>query len=832
MPKARRKKPSRRRPSAAPESTTRSYEKLGLFYLGRPYDLASGTTKPGLTLYDSKDLTTHAVCVGMTGSGKTGLCVGLIEEAAIDGIPVIAIDPKGDLGNLMLTFPKLSARDFRPWVNMDEAERQGMTADEYASDRAAQWRSGLADWHQDADRIRRLRESADFAVYTPGSTAGLPISILSSFAAPPEALREDPELLAERINTTATSLLTLAGIDAEPVRSREHVLVATILSSVWGDGRDVDLGSLIQHIQPPPVKRIGVLDLDAFYPAKERFELAMRINQLLAAPGFELWLKGEPLDVSRLLYTEEGKPRVSIISIAHLGDAERMSFVSLLLNQVLGWMRSQPGTNSLRAMLYMDEIFGYFPPVANPPSKAPLLTLLKQARAYGLGVVLATQNPVDLDYKGLSNTGTWFLGRLQTERDKARVLDGLEGVASGSGSRFDRGAMEETLAGLSSRVFLMHNVHEDAPEVFQTRWVMSYLRGPLTREQIRTLMKDRKAQAIKPSASVEASPPATEPEAPTPARSRPAGPSPTDEAKASSPPILSPDIPQYFLPITEDRQNASYAPALYGAATLEFSDRRLRVSETRDAAFVVRIRGGAAPVNWKTATPTDCTPEELGSQPDETLEFGDLPTAATKVKSYAKWERAFKSWLVRSQTIELLECRDLKMVSQPNESERDFRIRLRDRAHEERDEAVTKLRKRYATKIRTLTERVRRSEQAVEREAKQASQQKLQTTLSFGAAVLSAMLGRKATTRSTLGRATTAARGVGRSMKEQQDITRAKDTVGALKAQLSDLEGELLRSIDELELEFDPLTVELDPAVVKTSSRKVSSRLVALVWST
>ena len=493
MPDAHRKRPSNRRTRSGSEPATHAYEKLGLFYLGRPYDLASGAPAPGLTLYDSKDLTTHAVCVGMTGSGKTGLGLGLIEEAAIDGIPVLAIDPKGDLGNLLLTFPELSAGDFRPWVNADEAERQGMTADEYAADRATRWRAGLAEWHQDGDRIRRLRESADFSIYTPGSNAGLPISILSSFAAPPAALQDDVELLAERINTTATSLLTLAGIDAEPVRSREHVLVATVLRHAWRQGRDLDLTALIQQIQQPPVKRVGVLDLDAFYPPAERFELAMRINQLLAAPGFELWLQGEPLDVDRLLYTEEGKPRVSIVSIAHLGETERMSFVALLLNQVLGWMRSQPGTNSLRAMLYMDEIFGYFPPVANPPAKAPLLTLLKQARAYGLGVVLATQNPVDLDYKGLSNTGTWFLGRLQTERDKARVLDGLEGVATGSGARFDRGAMEETLAGLSSRVFLMHNVHEEAPVVFETRWVMSYMRGPLTREQIRTLMADRKA---------------------------------------------------------------------------------------------------------------------------------------------------------------------------------------------------------------------------------------------------------------------------------------------------------------------------------------------------
>ncbi len=289
-----------------------------------------------------------------------------------------------------------------------------------------------------------------------------------------------------------TSLLGLVGVEADPVKSREHILVSTILRVAWTEGRDLDLAGLIQQIQSPPVKRVGVLDVEAFFPSKDRFALAMTLNNLLAAPGFAAWMEGEPLDVQSLLYTPEGKPRVSIFSIAHLGDAERMFFVSLLLNQMVGWMRNQSGTTSLRALVYMDEIFGYFPPVANPPSKQPLLTLLKQARAFGVGVVLATQNPVDLDYKGLSNAGTWFIGRLQTERDKARVLDGLEGAAAGAGGRFDRGKMEETIAGLGNRIFLMNNVHEDAPVVFETRWAMSYLRGPLTRDQIKTLMDGRR----------------------------------------------------------------------------------------------------------------------------------------------------------------------------------------------------------------------------------------------------------------------------------------------------------------------------------------------------
>ncbi|MEX2047602.1 MAG: hypothetical protein WEE03_10580 [Chloroflexota bacterium] len=474
---------------------TEQFEKLGAFYLGRPYDPVTKTARPGLILYDSKDLVTHAVCVGMTGSGKTGLCIALLEEAALDGVPAIAIDPKGDLTNLMLTFPDLRPEDFRPWINEDDARAKSLSPDEYAAQQAKLWKDGLAGWGEDGDRIRRLKDAADFAIYTPGSSAGIPISILTSFAAPAQAVREDSELLRDRVTTTASSVLGLLGVAADPIQSREHVLIANLLTNAWNAGEDLDLAALIGQIQKPPMARVGAMDLESFYPEEERAQLAVKINNLLASPGFNAWLEGVPLDVGQLLRAESGKPRVAIISIAHLSEAERMFFVSLLLNQVLDWVRAQSGTTSLRALLYMDEIFGYFPPVAEPPSKRPLLTLLKQARAYGLGIVLATQNPVDLDYKGLANTGTWLLGRLQTERDKARVLEGLESVSAAAHAQFDRRRADEILSGLSQRIFLMNNVHEDGPVVFESRWAMSYLRGPLTRDQIKKLM-DGKRPAV------------------------------------------------------------------------------------------------------------------------------------------------------------------------------------------------------------------------------------------------------------------------------------------------------------------------------------------------
>jgi len=459
-----------------------NYEKLGVFYLGRPFDLKSKKTAPAPLLYDSKNLVTHAVCVGMTGSGKTGLCLGLLEEAAIDGVPAIVIDPKGDLPNLLLTFPQLRGEDFLPWINADEAAKKGLSPEAFAQQQAELWKKGLSEWDQTGERIQRLRDAADFAVYTPGSSAGLQVSILRSFEAPPPALRQEPELLQERVSATVAGLLGLVGLQADPLKSREHILLSTLLGRAWQQGQTLDLPALIQQVQSPPVEKVGVLDLESFFPAKDRFGLVMALNNLLAAPGFGTWMEGEALDIAAMLRTPGGKPRVSIFSIAHLNDAERMFFVTLLLGEVVAWMRAQPGTSSLRALLYMDEVFGFFPPVAEPPSKRPMLTLLKQARAYGLGVVLTTQNPVDLDYKGLANAGTWFLGRLQTERDKERVLEGLEGVAATAGGAFDRGTMEKTLAGLQSRVFVLHSVHEDAPVVFQTRWAMSYLRGPMTRQ--------------------------------------------------------------------------------------------------------------------------------------------------------------------------------------------------------------------------------------------------------------------------------------------------------------------------------------------------------------
>jgi hypothetical protein len=799
-------------------------EQLGLFYLGRRYDLATrrGTADP--VLYDSSDLLTHAVCIGMTGSGKTGLGIALIEEAAIDGVPVLAIDPKGDLTNLMLTFPGLTAQEFAPWVNPDAARAQQLTVAEFAGQEAARWRAGLAEWGQDGARIQRLKAAADVAIYTPGSRTGLPLSILETFKAPPRAVIDEPELLAARVQSVATSLLALAGVTADPTTSREHVLVSTLLQEAWRAGQTLDLPALISQVQSPPIARVGVLDLESFFPATDRFGLALRLNNVLAAPGFAAWLEGEPLDVGRLLYGPTGKPRVAVVSIAHLGDAERMFFVALLLEQVLGWVRSQRGTTSLRAVLYMDELFGYLPPTANPPSKVPLLTLLKQARAHGLGCVLATQNPVDLDYKALSNAGTWFLGRLQTERDKARVLDGLEGVAAGAGRGFDRQRLDTLLSGLDQRVFLLHNVHEPAPVLLQSRWAMSYLRGPMGRDEIRALMAPQKAAAAAPAAGGPAAPVAV---APAPAA---AWPDVTPAVQPAAPqmprPIVPPDVPQYFAP----GRGESWVPMLVGAARVSYADAKLGLDETSDIVVWTPLTEGPVTADWEHAEPASFGVDALLREPAPGGTYAALPPPAAKPKSYAAWTRAFTSWAGRSQSVELLRSASTGVVSHPGERDGDFRARVAHARREARDEAVTTLRHKYAPKLAALDERIRKAAAAVQREEQQASEQKLSTAVSVGAAVLGAIFGRKAASVATLGRATTAARGVSRIGREAQDVARARATGDALAAQRQQLAEALDAELQAVQQSWSDGHETFDTVVVKPKRGGVQVHLVALVW--
>jgi hypothetical protein len=788
------------------------YEKLGAFYLGRVFDAAAGKLSEEPLLYDSRDLTTHAVCVGMTGSGKTGLCLAMLEEAAIDGIPAICIDPKGDLGNLLLTFPQLAPQDFAGWVDSGEAARRNLSVEQYAAQVSQQWQAGLADWDQTPDRIARFRDAADVAIYTPGSDSGLPLSVLQSLSPPPAEMLEDTGALSERIGSVVSGLLTLLGRDADPLKSREHILLSTLLEQAWRAGRSVDLASLVASVQKPGVDKLGALDLETFFPSKERLELALAINGLLASPRFATWTRGEPLDAQRLLFTAEGKPRIAIISIAHLSDPERMFVVSLLLNEIIGWMRRQPGTASLRAILYMDEIFGYFPPTAVPPSKPPMLTLLKQARAYGLGVVLATQNPVDLDYKGLGNTGTWLIGRLQTERDRDRLLDGLTTAMAGSGP--SREELAGLVGSLTQRVFLMRNVHDDAPVLLKSRWALSYLRGPLTPAEISRLMAPRK----QPTANHGVLPLGTTPQAAA-AASAP--------VTATRPPLPA-EIEEAFMPVRGGADRIIYQPRIVGIAKLHYVDKPAGIDEWQQIGLAAAISDDGQDVLWDEGEP--CVSTTLTRDPVAGATFADLPATAQRASSFSQWGKTLASSLYQSRKLQLWSCDSLKLVSKAGETEGEFRSRLALALREQRDAEVARLRAKFAPRLATLQGQKQRALERAERERSQLSQQKFQTAISVGATILGALMGRKAVSAGNIGRATTAARSASRIGRESQDVDRAEESAGQIDQRIADLNKECEDSIAALDGGMNGGQLELRQVSIAPRKTDIAIGRVLLLW--
>ena len=797
------------------------FEKLGAFYLGKEYDQEKRERTENLLLYDSRDLCTHAVVVGMTGSGKTGLCVGLLEEAAIDRIPAIVIDPKGDISNLLLTFPNLSPEEFRPWIDEGQASREGVSPEVFATNEAEKWKAGLKEWGQDAARIRKMRETVDLRVYTPGSTSGRPLTILKSFACPNDQVMNNSDALGDRISSATSGLLALLGIEADPIRSREHILISRILDHAWRDKKDLDLGKIIGAIQDPPFERVGIMELDAFYPKKDRVELAMTMNNLLASPSFSSWLEGEALDIKRMLHTPEGKPCISIVSISHLSDKERMFFVTILLNEMLTWMRAQPGTSSLRALLYMDEVFGYFPPTKNPPSKQPMLTLLKQARAFGLGCVLATQNPVDLDYKGLSNAGTWFLGRLQTERDKARVLEGLEGAASQVGQTFDRGAMEQTLAGLGSRKFLMNNVHEDEPVVFETRWAMSYLRGPLTSGQLQKLMDDD------PLYDAEAAAASSRPSRPAAEKADPI--EPTVDGRQ----LVPSDIEQRFVEVRDrvgSDERLVYRAALMGSGRLHYVKSTYKVDSWQERQLLATLKGGEMPDEvWEEAEILD-EPLELVRNPEPGGEFASICADFQKKKNYTTWKKELKEFLYRHQPMEIWRCKDLKQYSEPGETAGDFKVRLEQLASEKRDDAIEKLRDKFASKFSTLRTRIRKAEDKVDVEKAQYQQSRMSSVLSVGTTLMGALLGRKAFGATNARRAGTSMRSFGRASKEKDDIGRAEENLEELQVKYEDLEAEFDEQKDKTVEKFDIENLELEELTVTPRKSDIDIEDFSVCW--
>ncbi len=803
------------------------YEKLGSLYLGRTYDLDARQPKDELVLYDSKDMVTHGVVLGMTGSGKTGLCLAMLEEAAIDGVPVIAIDPKGDIGNLLFTFPGLNGDKLKPWVNADDARRTNQSVDDYAAAEAGKWTQGLADWGQTPDRIQKLRDAVDMAIYTPGSSAGLPVSNLASLEAPSADFMDDREMLADRIESTVSSILALCGIDADPVQSREHILISNIIGFCWKKGQNVTIENLIRQIQQPPMSKIGVENTDAFFPEDKRHDLSMKLNNLIASPGFSAWLEGEPLDIQRMFFTAEGKPRISIFSIAHLSDTERMFFVSLLMNQLMGWMRAQSGTTSLRALFYMDEIYGYLPPVANPPSKKPMMILLKQARAFGLGLLLATQNPVDLDYKALSNIGSWFLGRLQTERDKMRVLDGLEGAITTQGAKFDRGTIDKTLSGLGNRVFLMNNVHEDGPVVFMVRWTMSYLRGPVSRNEIKLLMDPVKAQ--RPAAKADAG--EDDGFAPPGAKAAPAA------SRNTIKPKLPDGVEEYFFAVNAGitAEQLCYRPAIIRSATVNFDDSKRKISGKGSITLINEIDTEKQRVDWDKTydVAKDVDLSKFAKDPEAgDVEYLDLPSAALKSKTYDSIESDYVDWVYANYTAEVSHCELLDAWSNIGETAGDFRTRMAQNARQLRDQAIDALKQKMARQTKSAEDDLARAMSRVDAEKAQATSATISTVAQVGMSLLGAFFGNKG---GTLGAAKSLVKSstvtsASRAWKQSQDVSIAQSEVDRLKAAYDALNKSLEDETQKIRDQYDPDNLKLETEKLSPQKKNIQSTATGIIW--
>ncbi|MFC4994490.1 ATP-binding protein [Rubritalea tangerina] len=776
------------------------FEKLGAFYLGKEWDYPSRKVSEELVLYDSKDLVTHGVVLGMTGSGKTGLCMSLLEEAGMDNIPAIVIDPKGDIANLMLSFPEFRGEDFRPWVSEEDALRKGENVGEYAEGVATMWKEGLEQWGQSADRVRYFKENVNVTIFTPGSQAGVPVSLLGDLSPPAHEVIDDGELYAEYVESTVSSLLALAGLDVDEAQSPESVLLGKLFTHYWERGMSLSLEGVIRAILSPPFDKIGVIDLDSYCSGKKRQELAVRFNNLLASPSFGAWMEGPSMDIDRFLYQSDGRARISIFSIAHLDDSERMFFVSLLLNKMLSWMRRQSGTTSLRALLYMDEIYGYLPPTANPASKKPLMTILKQGRAFGLGALLATQNPVDLDYKALSNIGTWWLGRLQTERDKMRVLDGLQG-ASSAGGGFDRAQMEELLSGLGKRVFLMHNVHASGPLLFHVRWVMHYLCGPLTRRQIQSLMDAKREcwNEVKREMRL-----------------------PKGKAISASlelPPHVESGVDCYF------SGGGQYSPYLIRQAKVYFHHRKSGAEGERVLRVINPI--GEDGIDWESEL--DVPPQEFAKEPEAGGTFEPLPGYAMSRSNYQTLEKDWEEQIYRSERAVVLYAPLLDSYSDIGAQEGAFRGSLVHRAREERDMAIEKLQEKIDVKLRSKSGQLSRAIATLDRERAQAQSAKIDAGSRVLDTLFGALLGSKRRGGSLRGGAASA-RSASRAIQQQRDVERAEVKVVEVEEAMRELREDLRMDIEALERKFDPAALEVEVVTVKPYKKDIHIELVGLGW--
>ena len=770
------------------------YEKLGLFYLGKDVDKKTLEVTEALTLLKNKNFTTHAAIIGMTGSGKTGLGIGIIEEAAIDNIPSILIDPKGDMGNLCLLDANYAPESFEPWVK-DEAKSKEKDVKTYAAKIATLWKNGIESWGQNTERAAKL-EAVKKTIYTPGSSAGVAVNVMSSLDAPSAEILEDSDAFASYLKSTTVSLLSLVGIVAEPLESREYILLAQIITKVWLNGEDLNIETLIGKIIKPNFNKIGVLSLDAFYPQDARFKLATKFNSLLASPSFSLWMQGDNLDIQKLLYDENGKAKIAIFSISHLNDDERMFFVTLLLNKYIAWMRRQSGTSALKTLLYMDEIYGFFPPTKNPPSKEPMLLLLKQARAFGVGVVLSTQNPVDLDYKGLSNIGTWFIGRLQTSQDIERVIDGLGGKV---GASYNKKEIKTLLANLKKRTFFLKSAHLEDIRLFSTRWVLSYLKGPLKRDEISALMQKQKEFQNIEMQSV--------------------GVMMKKKEDLDSLQQIDDSISQYFE--LDSSEINEYSPTLGALARVHFYNQRKGIDEVKELILSLPLDKNEKNIDWREAREENESFENYPHTAPHKSKFQALPRLILEDKGLKRAVKELKKSLYREQHIKLLRCSSPKIESKVGESESDFKVRIQDNLNDKKEIEIEKLQTRFEKKEKTLLERLSKAKERVEKEQADATSSMIET----GIAVLGALFGRTSPTK--IGRAFKKGSNI---LKERGDMSRAEERMASIQEDIEALEYELEDTIDEINEKYNADNCDIEVFTIKPRKTDIDVEQCAVVW--
>lgn len=777
--------------------------------LGARIDAASGERLPEALALDAEDLTTHGVIVGMTGSGKTGLGVVLLEEVLGSGRPALILDPKGDLANLALLFPELSPGDFRPWVDAGEARREGISEEELATRTAERWRNGLADWSLGGDDIRGLRDAVSLRVYTPGSTAGAPLDLIGSLEPPADT---DDEALLDAAEGFVSGLLTLAGLTPDPLTSPEHILLANLVVDAWRQGRGLTLEGLIAGVQSPPFRKLGVFDVDAFMPPADRTALALRLNGLVASPGFAAWRTGDPLDLDTLLWAPDGRPRASIVQLAHLSESERMFVVTLLLSRTVAWMRGQSGTSDLRALVYIDELFGFAPPTAQPPSKKPLLTLFKQARAHGLGVVVATQNPVDVDYKLMSNAGTWMVGRLTTQRDKARIVEALK---SADGS-VDVSAWDARIGGLGKRQFLLKQTGSPEPEAFTSRWAMAYLRGPITRAELDRLPDDvtgRAGGGAAPAPAVPEQPPAAEDE-------------------TSVPPAVASGVPVRWLdPAAPWAGEAGIRPGstrleagLAARIRLLFDDAKTDLRHEDEWEAIAFPLGEAFRADEARAVDHD--PRDFVREAPAGARYV-LPRAPIDQAAFFRQAQAdLVDRLYRSHTVSLLHNIPLKLYSRLGESAEAFKDRCLAAAEDQADQETAKLRERYESRLARERDQVERAEHRVRELEVDVSTRRQQEVVAGAGELLGMFLGGRRRTRSLSGVASRRST----SRRTAERLRTAEERLASESSDVERLEDELAAELEAIWERWQQAVWEVEQVDVSLKKKDIAVEELLLFW--